>query len=79
LNTDRIWNQGPPPHIGWWNASISHSSSAWRWWNGSHWSFVAYDDYTATRARHQAAKLTRADIEWTDYYPVDARVARVAP
>jgi hypothetical protein len=31
----RTWRTGPPPHVGWWNASSSPTSSmateVWRW------------------------------------------------
>jgi hypothetical protein len=77
----RIWHKGPPPHIGWWNASIDHKTDRWRWWNGSHWSLSATSSYNAKTAaafaRVQSEIITR--IEWTDYWPENARVPRIKP
>lgn len=75
------WHKGPPPHVGWWNASLNQNPSSWRWWNGTEWSIAARD----TRSAHAAAVFARTrsrllkDIRWTDYYPANARVPRVAP
>lgn len=77
----RVWHKGPPPHIGWWNASNGRYFIAWRWWNGKQWSVAAYPDY-ALRDIARVARKPNANqklIEWTDYYPENARVPRVAP
>ena len=78
----RTWHSGPPPHIGWWNASPIISERAWRWWNGEYWSGMVRDDSTAV----DAAKFVELGsnqgikwIEWTDYYPENARVPRIDP
>lgn len=77
----RVWHKGPPPHVGWWNASILCDPCAWRWWNGERWSKVAYCGESAKEAG-VSAKLTGDNdyfIEWTDYYPENARVPRIDP
>lgn len=78
---DRVWNSGSPPHVGWWNASTRRMVHTWRWWDGKEWSLPAYPDYEAELAGAQAEwKAPDAGpTEWTDYYPENARVPRVAP
>lgn len=72
------WNSGPPPHIGWWNASRCREDDIWRWWDGYCWSLGA----NCTDSAELAATLakckdrTYAEVEWTHRYPVDARVSR---
>lgn len=78
----RVWRDGPPPHIGWWNASVNRGKHVWRWWNGKAWGLPtscwasrgciqAYD--AEQRAKRQA------DIQWNDYWPENARVPRMRP
>lgn len=77
---ERTWHSGPPPHIGWWNASTIKDPAAWRWWNGEVWSRAAYPHQTAAYAAKEAACASDTrSVEWTDYYPVNARVPRVDP
>jgi len=79
--TKRKWYKGPPPHVGWWNASLMNDPRAWRWWNGRHWSTSAkanYSHYEAFRAAN-ASYMGTAEIEWSDYYPANARVPRIDP
>lgn len=48
---DTTWHhKRKPPAIGWWPASAGFNREAIRWWNGHHWSVVAYSwkRYTAT-------------------------------
>jgi len=84
VRKERKWFSGPPPFIGWWNASNSRSHSDWRWWNGSDWSAVAYDTNDSKEAGIYAA-VTRNGaveyypIEWTKYWPKNAIVKRVNP
>lgn len=77
----RVWNSGPPQHIGWWNASIWKFEGSWRWWNGEYWSIACNVDESARSAGKSAAKKAgnQHRIEWSDYYPENARVPRVAP
>lgn len=80
--TDRIWHKGPPPHVGWWNASVGRVSGVWRWWNGEYWSMHATSRAKAIDAAQQAAQKSingQEKIEWSDYYPENARVPRVDP
>lgn len=83
----RIFHSGPPPHIGWWNASFEGKDrNAWRWWDGRGWSLAAFPDHTpeeahrATRWRSKvAAEENGSLILWSDYWPEDARVERMKP
>ena len=80
--TKRVWKKGPPPHVGWWNASTCKNLSVWRWWNGRCWSGFALDHATPKEAATIAARRSGgwpALIEWTDYWPENARVPRVKP
>lgn len=80
--TERIWHKGPPPYRGWWNASIVRSKKAWRWWNGEGWSAPAYPDHTSEEAADAASyNILRStnEVEWTDYWPENARVPRIDP
>lgn len=79
--TDRVWRSGPPPHVGWWNASVCRARDAWRWWNGEAWSRAAYPEQTAAGAALEArrASVPVERVEWTDHYPADARVPRLDP
>lgn len=83
--SSRVWNNGPPPHIGWWNASTHQSNDAWRWWDGRHWSAVARPSFSRKQI-HAATSIVAAPwlgsnsgIQWTDYWPENARVPRIAP
>lgn len=76
----RKWHKGPPPHRGWWNASVGRDNKAWRWWDGRHWSSHVTDECYAKDAEFYASiKYTFQDIEWSDYYPPNARVPRINP
>lgn len=76
--TKRTWHKGPPPHVGWWNASISYNENAWRWWNGRGWSYAAMPSYSAKQAATMAAmQHTCERIKWTNYWPKNARVPRI--
>ena len=80
--TARTWHRGPPPHVGWWIASISRSSTFWRWWNGKNWSVGAEpsnNQLEALRAANVPYMGFTFDVEWTDYYPKNARVPRIDP
>jgi len=74
------WHSGPPPHVGWWNASFAGNPDAWRWWNGLQWSYSAYPRQPAFIASLAAKGIsTVSSIKWTDYYPENARVPRIKP
>lgn len=75
----RKWHKGPPPHRGWWNASFCRDDSIWRWWDGERWSSPA-DRFTCNfEAKACRPSIEQTRIEWTDYYPPDARVPRINP
>lgn len=79
----RVWHKGPPPHIGWWNASLGRGSQAWRWWDGKKWSIPANPSMSpqtaVKRAKYKSHDEVQRSIEWTDYWPENARVERKAP
>lgn len=79
----RTWHKGPPPFPGWWMASVRRRTYMWRWWNGLNWSRVAMDEYLAPHAGERAAQAADDNevdlIEWTDYWPENARVPCVNP
>ena len=77
----RVWHSGPPPHVGWWNASVLEVEDFWRWWDGQAWSRIAQEYNDAVYAGMQASMATTSQqgIRWTDYYPANARVPRVKP
>jgi hypothetical protein len=75
----RIWHSGPPPHIGWWNASLWGDHDLWRWWDGQRWSWGVNSSDPINVVRLQASKRLGYDVKWSDYYPENARVPRVDP
>lgn len=79
--TKRVWKSGPPPHVGWWNASIAFDLRAWRWWDGKNWSLAAYEYASAKNAGKRAKGKSSyyKEIKWTDKYPENARVPRIDP
>ena len=79
--TDRTWHKGPPPHPGWWNASAYRDKEIWRWWDGEAWGYsVRSSDSSNYAAKKSINKyLGGREIEWSDYYPKDARVPRIDP
>ncbi|VVE12169.1 hypothetical protein PCA20602_02690 [Pandoraea capi] len=80
----RTWHKGPPPHVGWWLARpfLSRDGGLWRWWNGEYWSVGAGDTAGAV-VIESAASIPSAwptnELEWTDYWPENARVPRIDP
>lgn len=77
----RTWNSGPPPHVGWWNASLFDDDEMWRWWNGASWSNGVHCSHTQHWAAKVAAgrKTRSQSIRWSDYWPRRARVPRIDP
>ena len=80
MKEDLIWRSGPPPHIGWFNASNFRAESIWRWWNGYYWS-VPVDHEQPSHVAGKGARIkTLCDfLEWRTYYPKNARVPRIDP
>lgn len=80
--SERIWRKDAPPHVGWWNASVDRMEEVWRWWNGRYWSAPAGEhdvESEILRAASSPTVFAPDEIEWTDYYPANARVPRIAP
>lgn len=80
----REWHYGPPPHVGWWNASPVQMTDVWRWWNGEYWSMSASPHEGADSAAYWAEcpelkLMPNEQIQWTDYWPENARVPRIVP
>lgn len=76
----RVWHSGPPPHVGWWQASGSRNPQLWRWWNGTNWSLPVMKDYCDEWLQEAVKSPTvLMNILWNDYWPADARVPRLAP
>ena len=77
---DREWHSGPPPYVGWWNASNTKNLGAWRWWNGEAWSWLEYDCSSDLATIGQTVNATSStSFKWTYYWPENARVARAHP
>lgn len=77
---NRVWHSGPPPHVGWWQASASWNPRLWRWWNGTYWSLPVRKDDCAREVEFASKTETPIrGIEWNDYWPTNARVPRLAP
>lgn len=63
-----VWRSGPPPSLGWWPASVRHSASIYRWWDGECWSMPAtsgMDSETAALMAKEPATSAHP-IKWTD-------------
>lgn len=75
------WNKGNPPHIGWWEASNCQQRGIWRWWDGKSWSEPVNHHANEWHAGQCAStpEQNKTPIEWTWYWPENARVERKAP
>lgn len=87
------WHTGKPPHVGWWlvrglvnvqripDSEPVPVNQLWSWWDGKAWSRTAYTYYTYEQAATVAAfkLLPSLPVLWSDYWPKNARVPRVAP
>ncbi len=48
------WAEGPPPCVGWWNASVVRDPDCRRWWDGKCWSRAVWNiesEESAERAK----------------------------
>ena len=83
MPSKRVWRSGPPPHKGWWNASVRQDQICWRWWDGRRWSEAAFPDESADVVGRRAATTKgvprKVIIQWSDYWPENARVPRIKP
>lgn len=81
MNT-RKWHSGPPPHIGWWNASRLELINIWRWWDGREWSTCVGERSpisAVVRSAGSKERLPLSEFSWSDYWPENARVPRIDP
>ena len=81
---DLKWHKGKPPHVGFWLTTPTENpdQNHWRWWDGEGWSVAMYEDELLDSIDFWAgvrSYYTPAKIEWSDYYPADARVPRRKP
>ncbi len=77
-----VWHKGPPPHVGWWNASVGRRLHVWRWWDGKRWSLPAFPHHDAVDANQKAQNKpdsTKVDIPWNFRWPLGAAVPRIDP
>lgn len=60
---------------------FSSQSQRWRWWNGTVWSLNVHSHRAARTAARRAKQPSKnsSRVRWTDAYPANARVPRVAP
>lgn len=80
----RVWHSGPPPHVGWWEAAFEGLHTGyWGWFDGTGWSRFAHEsksaEYAAEQAEHPGGEYVPMRIEWSDYWPKNARVPRIDP
>ena len=81
------WNEGTPPHVGWWSVEGAIPSGAednmWRsWWDGAKWSAQENStDADGSFAWNSLGSLRAGDLgtSWCWLWPEHARVARVNP
>lgn len=81
MDTNNLdWNDGPPPFIGWWQASAAMDAEEWRWWDGVVWSCTATADMETSEVL-ESANVPNMDVgvQWTWYWPENARVPRQFP
>lgn len=67
MKQDNTWNDGPPPSIGWWPASIGKYIDVYRWWNGKWWSNFAigkYNKRAAAICAIEKANCEQSTIQW---------------
>lgn len=80
MSKGRIFKSGPPPHVGWWNASVNGDPDIWRWWDGKTWGLPCVSSMSGEHADKKAKRPAGIEgIKWSDYWPENARVPRIAP
>lgn len=82
MKDEMEWHSGPPPHVGWWNASAVRDPDCWRWWDGTRWSKAVLNTRSSKTAAERAVERSffkKSAIEWRHYYPDGARVPRINP
>lgn len=74
----------PPPHVGWWMTTI-HVFRWWRYWDGENWSrdFCEHEKQFGIEVAfsHPSSRIDpdQSGIQWSSYYPANARVPRIDP
>lgn len=58
---DSEWNEGPPPAVGWYPASIFKNAKNLRYWNGRRWSQSVLDVAPAVFAEYMADQPCSGD------------------
>lgn len=49
------WTFGPPPSVGWWEASVNCTADLFRWWDGLTWSLACTPGMTLDDVDARAA------------------------
>jgi hypothetical protein len=75
---------GAPPHVGWWFTQVKAATyvQEWRWFDGEVWStgVSGFDGIEAARLSAKCESLYEVhELEWSTYYPENARVPRLDP
>lgn len=78
--SERVWHKGPPPHIGWWLTRDEGPlyNDLWRYWDGQQWSISCFKEEDGEDGNVPYSGCF-GPIEWTDYWPENARVPRLDP
>lgn len=80
------WCKGPPPHRGWWLTRVYTDDDlfGWRFWDAG-WSLCVWEDEAEGTSPELAGKMANTAarfppcscVEYSDYWPANARVPRV--
>lgn len=76
------WNEGAPPHVGWWNVKCSGTNDKYlSWWNGEFFGRLMYfGNDKDIQSKTYCLEKTGARLDkWSWLWPSNARVARVNP
>jgi hypothetical protein len=69
-NTPIKWENGSPPEVGWWYATVYGTTDTLSFWNGSYWSAFAKESDSAEHAGKMAnIKSFSENIRWSRYRP----------
>lgn len=78
----RKFHKGPPPFPGWWWTDTRGFFCDWRWWDGKQWGIGCCENEGPTTLLRAALNRTCTPshaIQWSDYWPANARVPRINP
>lgn len=75
------WNEGAPPHVGWWNVKCPGTNKYLSWWNGEFFGRLMYfgNDKDIQSKTYCLEKNGARLDKWSWLWPENARVARVNP